>query len=159
MNRRMLLGLACSFVGILAGAANGQDAASDADLKTLEGTWVAKAGPNNSITLTLKVNGRNIEFTLTTPGGAEPRTLKGELELDASKSPKQMDWVHMKHEDRELPDRKTIYAFEDDNATLRVDGGPADERPSDFAKVEDGKPTSTLVFKREKKEEPKNDAK
>jgi uncharacterized protein (TIGR03067 family) len=125
-------------------------AAPKGDLAKLQGTWTGKIGPGpeKNIPLTMTVKDKKVSFTFTTPDGEE-RELKGEFLLDESAKPhKSIDWVKFARPDGEAaPTNFGIYAFEG-NDTLKVcNGGPGNERPTEF-KAGEGGPPNLFVLTR-----------
>jgi uncharacterized protein (TIGR03067 family) len=119
----------------------------EGDLAKLAGTWKTMAGPNKDVPLTLKIEGKKATATFTTPEGDEV-TMKGEVKLDETVTPKTIDFVNFKRPDGEdTQDTLGIYTFDGDE--LRVcNGGPGEGRPKEF-KEGDGGPPNVLIFKRE----------
>ncbi|MBX6311465.1 MAG: TIGR03067 domain-containing protein [Isosphaeraceae bacterium] len=138
--------LAALILAATAAAVRADEAkAPEGDLAKLQGAWKAMIGPNRDIPLTMEIQDRSLTLALPTPGG-DLRVFKGEIRLDESKSPKQMDWVKMMSEGLELPDSLAIYELTGDELKI-ASSGPKKERPTRFA--EEG-PSRTVTFQRQK---------
>jgi uncharacterized protein (TIGR03067 family) len=130
------------------------------DLEKLQGTWTTMIGMNKDIPLTMTIDkdgALTLSFTMT----GQDRTLKGKVKLLEDKDPKGMDWVEMTADGNKLPDNLAIYQFDGDD-TLKLRGSRTDkpERPTKFTDDPDNKgPVQTLVFKRQKKDKDKDEAK
>ncbi len=117
------------------------------DLGKLQGKWAAKVGPQKQVELTMTVTGAKVKAEVTLQG--EDVVLEGELKLDEKASPKNVDWVKFKtRQGEDAPDNKGIYKFSDDGATWTVcNGGPGNDRPSEFKPGEEG-PPNLIEFKK-----------
>jgi uncharacterized protein (TIGR03067 family) len=118
----------------------------DGDLARLQGTWVTEAGANKKVRVVLRIEGHAALVRLTMPNGGKFQA-KGEVKLDESASPKAWDWIKFTGLDgQELPEIPAIYELKGD--TLRVcNGGPDNERPSEF-KPGDGALADVHLFRR-----------
>ncbi len=120
------------------------------DLGRLQGCWVAKVGPKQDLSVTIKVKGRDVEVAILTPQGIK-FALQGALKVDETVTPHTLDWVGLSLIDgQELPDHMAIYKLEGDTFTLR-NAAPNARRPSEF-KPGDGLIDELIVFTRQKSE-------
>jgi uncharacterized protein (TIGR03067 family) len=125
-----------SAVVVLMAWAAVQGADPDADLKALQGTWVAEseelngvATPKEKLDRTLVVDGDRAVNTFKR--GAGVHTSEARLVLDPSQSPKAMDLVGKAFE------RKAIYKLEDGRLWVCVQHDPKRERPTGFKTTAD----------------------
>jgi uncharacterized protein (TIGR03067 family) len=122
------------------------------DLPKLQGTWKAMVGPNKDIPLTMVIKDKAVTLSFTTPQGDE-RSLKGEIKLDESKSPKQWDWVNFQGPDNaQARLNQAIYKIDKDELTI-CSGGPGKDRPTEF-KAGDMGPPNLVIFQRDDKAAP-----
>jgi uncharacterized protein (TIGR03067 family) len=127
------------------------------DLKAVQGTWTAMVGPNKDIPIVMTIEKSGVSIQLTTPEGQE-LTLKGEITLDESKSPKQWDWKNFTLPDgTTTPPNLAIYELKGDELTL-CSGGPEKDRPTEFKDDPSGMP-NVVKFARKKAEEKKAEEK
>ena len=127
-------------------AAPALEPAPAGDLARFQGGWVAKAGPKGDIRVRLDVEGRRVKVKIGLPGGLS-LAATGELSVDESASPRSLDWGKCRAPDgSELPEVLGIYEFRD--GVLRVcNGGPNNDRPTDFADG-DGPLASVVLFEK-----------
>jgi uncharacterized protein (TIGR03067 family) len=126
------------------------DAAKKGDLGKVQGRWKAMAGPEKNIPVLVDVKGQAVDVIFTSPEGQD-FTLKGEVRLNDSASPKTLDWVKFVLPNGEdAPDNLGIYRLDGDEWTI-CSGGPGNERPAEF-KAGEGRGASLLTLKREKSE-------
>jgi uncharacterized protein (TIGR03067 family) len=100
---------------------------------------------------------------MKTPDGQDFES-KGEIKIDENTKPhKSIDWIKfVAPNGDDVPDNLGIYVFEDDDTIKIVNGGPRNERPSEF-KDGEGPGRQVTTLKRhakqesEKKDEPKGD--
>ncbi len=142
MNRQsvILLGF-IAFATLIARESNAQQGGAD----ELQGTWVVTAFEIDG--KTEQIPGGNISYTfnkdklvMRQPG--LPDT-EGTYKFDASKTPKQMDWISVKATDKEV--MEAIYELKGDSLKLAYQG-PKGKRPTSF----DSKQTVVMHLKREK---------
>lgn len=116
------------------------------DLARFQGRWVAKAGAERKLNVTLDVEGCRIKVKVTTPQGVTLRA-RGELSLDETTSPRTLDWIKLTGPDGSvLPEILAIYEFHGDSFRL-CNGGPNNARPKAFAAGE-GPLADVLKFER-----------
>ena len=118
------------------------------DLARFQGTWLAHAGANDEvvITMTVKVNAYTAMWAR---GDGTNVELKGELRVNEKANPKTIDFFNTRRNDGDdARDNLGIYTFEGDNIKVCV-GGAGNERPTEFKKGDDGG-THLLVFARKK---------
>jgi uncharacterized protein (TIGR03067 family) len=117
-----------------------------ADLARFQGRWVAKAGAERKLDVTLDVVGTRIKVKIDTPLGLTLRA-RGELILDETKSPRALDWVKLTGPDgTKLPEVLAIHEFRSDSIQI-CNGGPNNARPTAFA-AGDGPLADVLSFQR-----------
>jgi uncharacterized protein (TIGR03067 family) len=122
------------------------------DLGQLQGTWTAKIGPEKQADAVFTFEGDDVRLELTGPQGRRVE-LKGKVKLgEAARPHKTIDWVRFTRPNGEdAPENLGLYEFTDAD-TLRVcNGGPGNERPTEFKAGDDG-PPNLLVLKRKDKE-------
>ena len=149
--------LAALILAAAASATYAQDAKKDdalkGDLGKIQGKWSAMIGPNKDIPLTVEFKGNAAIIAVTISG--EEKTLKAEIKLDESKSPKLWDWTKFEGPDgQKIEDNLGIYKLDGDKLTL-CSGGPGNDRPTEF-KAGDNSPPNLVELTRVK-EEPKKD--
>ncbi|MBX6311464.1 MAG: TIGR03067 domain-containing protein [Isosphaeraceae bacterium] len=121
------------------------------DLAKLQGIWKALAGPEKNIPIVLEIKDKTVRVTVTPPEGEE-RSLKGEIKIDETKTPKHWDWIKFQRADGdEAPPNLAIYKFEGDRTLVICNGGPGNERPTEFQAGEMGRP-SLLTFTKQDEE-------
>lgn len=126
------------------------------DLAKLQGKWSAMVGPDKSIPIVIGFKDK--AFTITVTFDGEERTLTGDIKVDDTKTPKQIDYLNFTGPGGEaLGDNLGIYKIEGDEMTS-CSGGPGNDRPSEF-KAGEGGPPNLTVFKRVKEEPKKEEAK
>ncbi|MEO6810934.1 MAG: TIGR03067 domain-containing protein [Isosphaeraceae bacterium] len=122
------------------------------DLDSLQGAWKAKAGPNQDYLIVMEIKGHDVQSVITTPEGKD-FTFKGELKLDDSTTPGQIDWIKFhKPDGTEAKPNLAIYKLKGDALTI-CQGGPGQPRPTEFKAGDDG-PPAILEFHRQPKPEP-----
>lgn len=121
------------------------------DLGKLQGKWTSKVkGPDNQeIPILTIINGKTASFKVTIPDGREIE-FKGEIKIDEQSKPhKTIDWVKFTTPMGDAaPDNLGIYEIVDENTIKVCNGGPGNERPSEFKESQDG-PPRLLTMKRE----------
>lgn len=138
-----LLGLAVALAPALA------DDEPEGDLAKLQGTWQAKVGPNQDVPITVVIKGKTVKATFTNSEG-EQRSLDGKLKLDETTTPRHIDWVEFTMPDGSaIEDNQAIYRFDGDDQVEICNGGPGNERPTEFKQV-DGGPPNLIILKRVK---------
>jgi uncharacterized protein (TIGR03067 family) len=145
---RLLLLIAA--VPVLTVARADAPAATKGDLGKFQGSWTTTFGTEGNLKLTVTFKESAVTVSGTTPDG-DAFEIMGEVRLnDEAKPHKTLDWVKFAGPDgNDLPDNLSIYKF-DDADTIRIcNGGPGQERPTEF-KQGDGAHPSLLVLKREK---------
>jgi uncharacterized protein (TIGR03067 family) len=116
------------------------------DLARFQGRWIAKAGAERKLNVTLDIAGTRIKVKIDTPQGLTIRA-RGELVLDETKSPRALDWVKFTGPDgAKLPEVLAIYEFRGDSIQI-CNGGPNNPRPSAFT-AGDGPFADVLSFER-----------
>jgi uncharacterized protein (TIGR03067 family) len=120
---------------------------SDSDLGRLQGRWTARAGAKKEVRVVLSVEGRRVVASVATPQGIRFQ-LNGEVKVDETTSPRQLDWVKFTGADQqEFPAIPGIYKLDRDTFTV-CNGGLNGSRPREF-KAGDGLLAEVVVFKRE----------
>jgi uncharacterized protein (TIGR03067 family) len=118
------------------------------DLKALQGAWTGMVGPNKDFPITLTFEKSSVTISLTTPEGEEV-TIKGEIKLDESKTPRQLDWINFTLPDGTKPETNlAIYEIKGDEFKV-CSGGPGQDRPTEFKDDPNGMP-NLVVFTRKK---------
>lgn len=125
------------------------DAALKGDLAKLQGKWTAQGGPEKNIPIVVTFKGHDVSYQVTLKDGTEVN-LKGEFKLDeAAKPHKTIDWVKFTGPDgQDVPQNLGIYSFEGDDFKV-CNGGPGNERPTEFKEGTDNAPPRITVLKRE----------
>ncbi|MFO0951975.1 MAG: TIGR03067 domain-containing protein [Isosphaeraceae bacterium] len=118
------------------------------DLDRLQGQWTFKVGGEGGLEVTATFKGNKVNAAVKTGDGQELE-LEGEVVLNESARPhKTIDWVKFKNPNGDdIGDNPGIYAFDDDDTLKVCNGGPGNERPSEF-KEGDGGPPNLLTLKR-----------
>lgn len=118
------------------------------DLGKFQGSWTAKAGENQEITVLMTVKGNTVTARLD-HGDGNVTELKGEMRVNEQASPRTIDFFHFTKGDGEAADDNLgIYAFEDEKIKVCV-GGAGNERPTEF-KADDGGSHNLLIFSKKK---------
>ena len=148
--RVLLVGCVLAFAGFAVARADDEEARKK-ELKALQGTWKVVAAEQDGDPLDRIVGGlltiKENNFVIKTTGGTE---LEGDLILNPSKKPKQIDFAHQKG----LLKDKTwqgIYELKDD--TLKFCYAEADsdkERPTEFKTLKKSR-LLLIEMKRDKK--------
>jgi uncharacterized protein (TIGR03067 family) len=124
----------------------GTDPSDRGDLSRLQGRWAAQAGARRAIRVTLEIQGRRVEASFTTPQGVR-FTFRGELRLDETSSPRQLDWVNFTGADQQdFAPIPAIYKIDRDMFTV-CNGGLNGPRPKEF-KAGEGALAEVVVFRR-----------
>ena len=120
------------------------DDAIRGDLAKLQGNWSGVIGRRDNIPVVVEIRGRSVSASFTAPDG-EKRTLRGEIRLDESVSPKAVDWINFKAQNGDdLPDNLGIYELDGDSFKV-CNGGRDKPRPTEFKESEGGTPTLILL--------------
>lgn len=153
---KMLLSAALLFAATAVSAA-ADDKAPKGDLGKLQGSWTAKAGPDNDIAIHLTFKGSDVALKVTMPDGNSYET-KGEVKVDDQAKPnKTLDWRKLTSPDGDdLGENLSIYEFEDADTIKVCSGGGGNPRPTEFKAGEGGAPY-LVIMSREKGEEKKKD--
>jgi uncharacterized protein (TIGR03067 family) len=139
-----LLSASLAWTSALAGA---EAIAPDSDLGRLQGRWTARAGAKHEVRVVLAVRGRRVDASIATPQGIRFQ-VHGELKVDQTTSPRQLDWVKFTGADQqEFPEIPAIYKLDRDTFIV-CNGGLNGTRPTEF-KSGDGLLAEVVVFKRE----------
>ncbi len=122
------------------------DSATSGDLARFQGGWVARAGAERKVHVTLDVDGRRARVKIVTPQGLT-LVASGEVKIDETASPRSLDWIKFSGADgTQFPEIQAIYEFRGES--LRVcNGGPNNGRPTEFADG-DGPLSGVVVFER-----------
>jgi uncharacterized protein (TIGR03067 family) len=118
------------------------------DLARFQGSWTAKAGDNDEVTIsmTVKVNAYTAKWE---SGDGTNIEMKGELRVNQDATPKTIDFFNGRRNDGEdARDSLGIYAIEGDKIKVCVGGG-GEERPTEFKKG-DGSTPHILIFTKKK---------
>jgi uncharacterized protein (TIGR03067 family) len=116
------------------------------DLAKLQGHWSGKAGREQNVAVTVTIQGTSAAFSFTGPRGQ--RQSKGEFKLDENAKPhKTLDWVNFTTSRGENAQPSlAIYTLKGDTLTL-CNGGPGNERPTEFKAGEMGRPSLMVLTK------------
>lgn len=153
--------LSASTLPVMAQDAKKADAPAAAnDLAKLQGKWSAMVGPDKRIPIIFEFKDKSFSIHVTFNG--EEATLTGDIKIDDTKSPKEIDFLNFTGPGGEsIGDNLGIYKLEGDELTS-CSGGPGNDRPTEFKAGDGGAPNLT-VFKRViddvKKDEPKKESK
>ena len=132
---------------IIARAGGPEAIAANSDLGRLQGRWAARAGARKEIQVVLTIKGRNVDVSITTAQGIRLKA-QGEVKLDETRSPRQVDWIKFSTaDDQEFPEMAGIYKLDGDQFTV-CNGGMHGSRPKEF-KPGDGVLAEVVVFQRE----------
>jgi uncharacterized protein (TIGR03067 family) len=131
--------------------ADDKDKPAKGDLAKFQGTWTSSFGANNEVGLvvTFKESAAHVKFTI---GDGQSIEVDGAIKLDEKAKPhKTVDWVDFKAPQGDAaPDNFGIYEFIDDNTLKVCNGGPGNERPTEFKAGDSGAP-QLITLKREAK--------
>ncbi len=121
------------------------------DEARLQGTWETTIpGPRPELTVTLTMDVMRDSFTwrLHLDDEAQDRVIKGKLQVDSGKRPRQITLVELNADGRLLPNLPAIYMFESKGRVLKILGpaGPDEPRPVRFADKDGAVPDRLLVF-------------
>jgi uncharacterized protein (TIGR03067 family) len=135
-------------VGLTMVAGGTETTPGEKDLAKLQGRWTARAGARREVRVVLEIKGQKATATIKTPHGAK-LLLTGEVKLDATTSPRRLDWIKFTGADQQdFPPVLGIYTVEGDRFTV-CNGGLNGSRPSEF-KPGDGILAEVVVFERER---------
>lgn len=156
--RRTIAAAAALALGLMSAPHASAEDTPAGDLGKLQGKWTATVGPQKQFAITMTVKGAKVRAELTVQG--EDLAVEGEFKLDDKASPKTVDWVKFKNpQGEDVPDNKGIYRFSDDGATWTVcNGGPGNDRPSEFKAGDQGAPNLIEFKKVDDKPAPKPEA-
>ena len=145
---RLIPALLVSLVSINADTL-ADDSALKGDLAKLQGKWTAKGGPDMDIPIIITIKGNAVSCKVTLKDGTEVAS-NGEIKLDESAKPhKTIDWRKFTRPDgQEAPENLGIYSFEGDDFKI-CNGGPGNERPTEFKAGEGNGPPRVIILKRE----------
>ena len=118
------------------------------DLDKFQGTWLAPAGANDEVvvTMTVKDNAYSAKWDR---GDGTNVELKGEIRINDKATPRTIDFFNSQRNDGDdARDNLGIYTFEGETIKICV-GGAGNERPTEFKKGDDGAPL-LLIFTRKK---------
>jgi len=134
-----------SAVGVA--GARADEPALAGDLAKLQGQWTATFGPQK-IVVVLTIKGNGVVLAFTRPDG-QPIESKGEIKIDESAKPeKTLDWVNFTTRTGDTaPANLGIYKLNGDAITI-CNGGPGNERPTEFKAGEGGQPPQLFVLNR-----------
>jgi uncharacterized protein (TIGR03067 family) len=146
--------LSVALLTLAAPALAADEPAVEGDLKSLQGSWTTKLGPEKDVPLVVAIKGDAVTATFKDAKG-DSVVLKGKVKLDEKASPRTIDWVEFNRPDG-APAEKNQGIYEIKGDTWRVcNGGPGNPRPTEFASGFGDRPT-LIVFERVK-DEPKKD--
>lgn len=131
--------------------ADEKDKPAKGDLGKFQGTWTTKAGPNQEVDVVLSFTDNTTHIKITTADG-QTFAIDGRIKLDdAAKPHRTIDWINFKNpQGEDAPDNLGIYEFTNED-TLRVcNGGPGNDRPTEF-KGGEGAGLQLFTLKREAK--------
>ena len=107
------------------------------DLARFQGTWLAPAGPNDEVVITMTVKD-NAYTARWDRGDGTNVELKGELRINEKANPKTIDFFNSQRNDGDdARDNLGLYRFEGETIIICV-GGVGNERPTEFKKGDDG---------------------
>jgi uncharacterized protein (TIGR03067 family) len=130
---KIVAALAC-FVAASSSASSADDEVKG-DLAKLQGKWEGMFGPQKALKALIEIKGKRIVISSTNAAGQE-RSIKGEIRINESKSPKEMDFLNRRNpQGREIPDGKGIYQVDDDTLKVCV-SRPGEARPTEFKEAE-----------------------
>lgn len=120
------------------------------DLAKFQGEWTGKAGPERNIEISVTFKDHTATIHFTTPDGEE-RTMKGEADVDETAKPHPAITFKgfTRPDGTPAPENRGIYAFEGSDAVKVCNGGPGNDRPTEF-KAGDGGPPQLIELKRKK---------
>jgi uncharacterized protein (TIGR03067 family) len=118
------------------------------DLARFQGTWLAPAGANDEVVVTMTVKD-NAYTARWDRGDGTKVELKGEIRINEKATPKTIDFFNSQRNDGDdARDNLGIYTFEGDAIRICV-GGAGNERPTEFKRGDDGAPL-LLIFTKKK---------
>ncbi len=118
----------------------------DSDLGRLQGRWTARAGAKREVRVIMSVVGRQVNVSIATPQGIRFK-VRGEVQVDESTSPRQLDWIKFTGADQQVfPRIPAIYRLDRDTFIV-CNGGLNGTRPTEF-KPGDGMLADVVEFKR-----------
>ncbi|MDG3002939.1 hypothetical protein [Paludisphaera mucosa] len=124
----------------------GEELSHPGDIGRLQGKWEACVGPARDIRVTLDVSGKRVGVVIQTAQGLKIQA-KGEIRIDESTSPRNVDWVGFAAGDfQSFPDVQGVYKIEND-AFVMCNGGFNGARPADFTPG-DGPLADVVTFRR-----------
>jgi uncharacterized protein (TIGR03067 family) len=132
--------LCAATIGTVGGAGSRADEpALKGDLAKLQGQWTATFGPQNTL-VTVTIKGTDATLSLRVPDGPAFDS-NGSLKIDEKAMPhKTIDWVNFATADGNTARPNLgIYRLSGDSITI-CNGGPGNERPTEFKPGEGGKP-------------------
>jgi uncharacterized protein (TIGR03067 family) len=129
------------------------------DLGKLQGKWTTKVGPRNALDAVVTFEGKDVVMKIVTPDGIGFE-LSGEIKLDDNAKPhRTINWIKFKTPmGDDIPENLGIYRFENDETVQICNGGPSNERPTEYKAVDGGAQLWTFkraVEKEKDKESPK----
>jgi len=147
MNAKIsLIGATITALSLVSAMGGTESTKSESDLARLQGKWTARAGARKEVRVLLEVKGRQVTASIKTPQGLR-LLLEGEIKLDESTSPRQLDWINFTGADQqEFPPLLAIYSVDGDQFTV-CNGGMNGARPTRF-KAGDGILAEVVIFER-----------
>jgi uncharacterized protein (TIGR03067 family) len=127
--------------------ARADEPAPSGDLAKLQGDWTATFGPQNNIVVVLTVKGNSALLAFSRDG--QSIESMGEIKIDEKAKPhKTLDWVKFTTQTGDTaPVNLGIYRLSGDAITI-CNGGPGNERPTEFKAGEAGQPPQLFVLNR-----------
>ena len=118
------------------------------DLARFQGTWLAPAGANDEVVITMTVKD-NAYTAKWDRGDGTNVELKGELRVNEKADPRTIDFFNSQRNDGDdARDNLGIYTFEGDRIKICV-GGAGNERPTEFKRGADGTPLLLIFTKKD----------
>ena len=118
------------------------------DLARFQGTWLAPAGANDEVVITMTVKD-NAYTAKWDRGDGTNVELKGELRVNEKADPRTIDFFNGRRNDGDdARDNLGIYTFEGDQIKICV-GGAGNERPTELKRGADGTPLLLIFTKKD----------
>jgi uncharacterized protein (TIGR03067 family) len=125
-----------------------EKAEEKSDLDKIQGTWLAPAGPNDEVMISLTIKDQKYIARYDKGDGTNVE-IKGEVKIDDKGKLKTIDFVKSERNDGEdAKDNLGIYTFDGEKFKVCVGGG-GNARPTEFKKGDEGTPM-LLIFAKKK---------
>jgi uncharacterized protein (TIGR03067 family) len=139
MRMNTLLSAAICVAAMGIAGVRGDEPTLKGDLAKLQGQWTATFGPQNTVVV-VTIKGTAVTLSMRVPDGPAFDS-SGEIKVDENARPhKTLDWLNFSTADGQTARPNLgIYKLDGDSITI-CNGGPGNERPTEFKAGEKGKP-------------------